>query len=388
MSAITSSFQNFFSHPCETIKDCVQTRVYSVKKAFSKCWNSDFKVHTFLILGRVLQAIGVATSLVTLAYTFISSPVSLLAIVPSVATYALGHFLVENNQIDTGVIETEDADSDEEEFVPGKPVGLRNTTNNCWINSFLQCVMHIPVLQEAARAVPELGSYVSKYVKQQNKAKASSEFNWSKLNAQLVKVVRRRGRNELSLGGQADASTLFEWLFNASGSMYQMRQTVGETSRTQIAVDMLRLEMDPDGPNNVSELLDTCFDYYTAEGVHCKKEFSDAPDTLVCQLQRFCYKEDEETGEQRRVHIKRSVSGLDEVITLDASKLVDGGSAEYACEAFIVHKGSFKGGHYIAYIKKDGQWWRCDDSEITAVSDRNAHRMMRHCYLFFLNKQA
>lgn len=383
MIAISPSLYNFFSRPCETLKECVQTRVYSVKKAFSKCWESDCKIYTFLILGRVLQAIGVAASLAAVVGAFILGPVTLLALVPSVGTYVLGHFFVENNRMDTGAVETDFGD----EFVQGKPVGLRNTTNNCWINSFLQCVMHIPVLQDAAREVPELAPYVGKYLRQQNKAQRSSEFSWGKLNADLVKVIQRRGKNELSFGGQADVAPLFEWLFNTSGSMYQMEQTVTnpldeDSSQTQIAVDMLRLGMDADGPNDATELLNAFFDHYTDEGTHCTKEFIAAPDTLVCQLQRYCYKENKRTGALNRVQIKGPVEGIHDV-TLD----IAGEPVEYTCDAFIVHKGSFGGGHYIAYIKKDGQWWCCDDSRVSAVSNRAARQMMKRCYLFFLNRE-
>lgn len=35
---------------------------------------------------------------------------------------------------------------------------------------------------------------------------------------------------------------------------------------------------------------------------------------------------------------------------------------QYECDGFIDHMGTYAGGHYISYVKRDGEWWMLNDS--------------------------
>jgi ubiquitin C-terminal hydrolase len=47
-----------------------------------------------------------------------------------------------------------------------------------------------------------------------------------------------------------------------------------------------------------------------------------------------------------------------------------GSRAEYTLTAVVIHSGTFRGGHYYCYCFnfEDNNWWKCNDSEITNVS--------------------
>jgi ubiquitin carboxyl-terminal hydrolase 22/27/51 len=42
-------------------------------------------------------------------------------------------------------------------------------------------------------------------------------------------------------------------------------------------------------------------------------------------------------------------------------------ACRYWLAAAVCHVGSLEGGHYVAYARHGGAWFRCDDSWVTAV---------------------
>ncbi|KFM27031.1 Ubiquitin carboxyl-terminal hydrolase 22 [Auxenochlorella protothecoides] len=53
----------------------------------------------------------------------------------------------------------------------------------------------------------------------------------------------------------------------------------------------------------------------------------------------------------------------------------------YDLYAVVVHKGDFKGGHYVAYLRcGKGEWYLCDDACISAASEAD----VQHCQAYLL----
>ena len=67
---------------------------------------------------------------------------------------------------------------------------------------------------------------------------------------------------------------------------------------------------------------------------------------------------------------------------------VDGQSANYHCDGFIVHSGkALAAGHYVAYVKRpDNTWWCCDDRVVQRVTEDKAHQMMHQGYIYHFSK--
>jgi ubiquitin C-terminal hydrolase len=61
----------------------------------------------------------------------------------------------------------------------------------------------------------------------------------------------------------------------------------------------------------------------------------------------------------------------------------------YRLKSFIIHKGSYKGGHYIALVRnsESNQWFKCDDSTITPVTETQSQELAKQGYLFFFEHQ-
>ncbi|NGX31366.1 MAG: hypothetical protein K940chlam8_00733 [Chlamydiae bacterium] len=56
-------------------------------------------------------------------------------------------------------------------------------------------------------------------------------------------------------------------------------------------------------------------------------------------------------------------------------------------QSFIVHDGyTMKGGHYVSYVKKQDQWYRCDDSQVRPAKEAEAFRAAGDAYLFFYHR--
>lgn len=92
---------------------------------------------------------------------------------------------------------------------------------------------------------------------------------------------------------------------------------------------------------------------------------------------RAKFKEQEDLAAQTAVKPKSDTSGTGDQETgkqLPFSFPDDVGSNNsgfYQLQAVLTHKGrSSASGHYLAWIKrKPGQWFKCDDEEVTLVSE-------------------
>lgn len=99
------------------------------------------------------------------------------------------------------------------------------------------------------------------------------------------------------------------------------------------------------------------------------------PEALCIQLMRFSV-----TGKKQQHHIQ-----YQEELTLDISLKDATEKALYSLVGVVVHEGnSIKEGHYVAYVKKSGKWYRTDDLMITKVSSFEATH--QQAYLLFYQK--
>ena len=60
-----------------------------------------------------------------------------------------------------------------------------------------------------------------------------------------------------------------------------------------------------------------------------------------------------------------ALSPLPTGATFDASP---SSSYYYRLYAVVVHSGVLEGGHYVAYVKRRGTWYLCDDASVEPVS--------------------
>lgn len=105
------------------------------------------------------------------------------------------------------------------------------------------------------------------------------------------------------------------------------------------------------------------------------------PDNLLISFKRFDY----QNG--LPVKINDDIHGIKATYTLPARLSASDQDIQYELGGFITHQShgtSF--GHYVAYRKEDGKWWKFDDSSGIEVSETEALNAAKKCYLTFFRK--
>jgi len=102
------------------------------------------------------------------------------------------------------------------------------------------------------------------------------------------------------------------------------------------------------------------------------------PDLLCVQLKRFAItlikinKLSNKVLDTEQIHLPTKDANNNEI------------HVPFALHGFIVHIGTkVNAGHYIAYVKKQNQWFRADDTQITLVASHEAIHAAQDAYLLF-----
>ncbi|WP_339044227.1 ubiquitin carboxyl-terminal hydrolase family protein [Cardinium endosymbiont of Tipula unca] len=109
---------------------------------------------------------------------------------------------------------------------------------------------------------------------------------------------------------------------------------------------------------------------HTVRNKIIKKGLKELPNQLCVSLNRF-------NNDQEKIN--RPVTGTDKIQIKSEGKDV-----HFALSGFIVHDGTFGGGHYVAYVKKGDTWYLANDTSVTLVA--NAIEASQGAYLLFYTK--
>ncbi|MGI2299474.1 hypothetical protein [Candidatus Cardinium hertigii] len=107
------------------------------------------------------------------------------------------------------------------------------------------------------------------------------------------------------------------------------------------------------------------------------KVFHKLPDKICIRLNRFA-----SDGSKINDSVSRA---LNIVIQPDPSHE---DITSFDLHGFIVHNGpSASSGHYVAYVKRNGQWYKADDSSVTPVDKSKSIDQSKQAYLLFYKKK-
>ncbi len=107
--------------------------------------------------------------------------------------------------------------------------------------------------------------------------------------------------------------------------------------------------------------------------------FTEAPAACWVQLKRFIY-----PGEA--IKIGTPVTVPDRA----PFPIVDGAAPEYELDSFLVHRGPGNTphmGHYISYVKENGEWFELNDHVVTRLTAEQAERAKSIAYLLHFTLQ-
>lgn len=104
-----------------------------------------------------------------------------------------------------------------------------------------------------------------------------------------------------------------------------------------------------------------------------------APSILVCHLKRFAF---DDYGNLKRLH-KRVKFPMRLEIGDYMSKVNKSKPPPYELCGVLVHQGSTcDSGHYLAYVKCNGQWFKCNDSEISKVDVKTVLKQQAYILMY------
>lgn len=383
----------------QRFEDCIHRMQ---DKVVGLCGDDENKLYSLYLVGRgceVAASAGVVISALGLVLTG-GHVIAIATLVSSVAFGILGVFVVEGEHGIKAALQGEPdlpppqafyPDKFREmpplrpsvaRFVSGQPVGLKNSGNNCWINAGLQLIINSPDLLERARAQEEVKLFLDRYhtvLATQEDRQRGEEID---LGRELRRWVRQYNPfvGQERVTSQEDPSELLEVLFEGvnsphAGLVQSTRNVSNRESRdTLLSIDIRAVV---DGDSTFQRAFDEFFHRRTDRGVYQSFSFFGGPPLgLTVKAARF---------DANRRKIAGGLPGCDQLVLSGANIQVDDHpDVNYSCDGFIVHKGNtLLGGHYIAYVLKGGQWWCCNDSRISLVSNHEAVRVMeKEGYIF------
>ena len=310
--------------------------------------------------------------------------------------------------------EAENASSDASS--PSAPIGLRNVGNSCFANSVTQCLLHMEPFAnyflrgmshaesgECSKAgewcpICETEDLVRGYYGCGKKVFSPRSFleNIEEIGAHFIfgdqedahdflvewldsiQVVMAKeaatsdGRKKLD---QRSEETSLIWQIFGGYTRGEVRCECGFVSKTFQGFLTLELQISH-GIRSLEGALDAYTESEELSGDnqykcdHCKRKrdaevssmLEIGPNVLMIALKRFSY-----FGFGK---INTQVS-FPETLDLSPYMAEDSEDSEdlgYSLHAVIVHISRFSSaGHYIAFVKKGDQWFKCDDSSITPV---------------------
>ena len=190
-------------------------------------------------------------------------------------------------------------------------------------------------------------------------------------------------------GHNKQLSSLFDGLLESAVTC----QTCRRPSLTRDRYMDLSLDIHGDHINTLTEALEefTKTEVLTGDNkVFCQKcntkrtaskglRLATAPSILVFHMKRFAY---DDYGNTLRLH-KRVKFPLRLEIGDYMSKVNKSKPPPYELVGVLVHQGSTcDSGHYLAYVRCNGQWFKCNDSEVTKVDLKTVMKQQAYILMY------
>jgi ubiquitin C-terminal hydrolase len=301
-------------------------------------------------------------------------------------------------------------------LIASKPIGLKNVGNSCFINAALQCLL----------AIDELTATVLEKSKSYYTAESVSAL-YKDLLEELSKTEKatydpslfaQKGWQILCTqrGTQQDAAEFIDCLFKHLSDQdidpsirtklpvyLETKQPKTDLSELFMALEsstiiparlacrpqkkieqcsMLHLSLDLSS-KDLSQCLTS---YFVPDFLQGKNQYKLGPGLFVDAIKFLTLTH---TPLYLALDLKRVSNVLTPLKTFYYAKLssalsfplenlaltpyidnsLSTGHEHYSLASFIVHSGSAFAGHYTAYVKKNNQWYYCNDETITPISD-------------------
>ena len=329
-----------------------------------------------LVVGQIIPAIATGALIVCVFFSFTVTP---LFIIGAVAAFVIGFLGVGATFNDKEVFKLIEP---RPVFEPNQPVGISNGGNNCWANAALQLIVNNPHLEEFCRTDRAFGNIFDRY----RNTQACQEYDSGDLGREVRDVLHvRNGNIDVGSGMEDPADFFLTMLSNIDQrgvrgrSFYQLQQSFNDGPWRDVNEPLIGFPIEEGAA--FQDLFNSFFTCYTDEGQRMRKVFPTAPETLAVHLRRFEYELDQ-TGAVIGQRKKNNFLDIPFEMDLASNRFCDRIAARYECTGFIEHLGeSIDGGHYISYVKRNGKWWLCNDSDVREVSTKQVEHAKGNSYI-------
>jgi len=317
------------------------------------------KTHALVVLSYLLIGIGIALACASVYMATMMSP--MLAMATPVAPIALG-ILLKPGETSGGIFSTSKAPV----YIKGQPLGFRNEDGStCWLNSAMQVLFGSSSGKGLMGnlSITNFSLFPLRSAFRRNQAELLEEGGRPISSVSSAKVREWLSGLLPSIpksNTQEDPMDFLNLVFSKTGyHLPLMEQPKGKNAKpcTNTSTIMLFPEYGKKQP--FSTLLNGFFDGEE------KKWFTEAPKGFIVGAYRTAPDEGQ------------SVKGTDSIAFPKNLELTKAqcreGSRKYSPDAFILHLGAgTESGHYMAYIHRNGYWWKANDEKITQVTDGEA----------------
>lgn len=326
-----------------------------------------------LVVGKILPAIALGAFIACVMCSFIATPLFAIGAVGAFVIGLLGIAATYEGEAAEEIIPEEPPPL----FVRNQPIGIRNGGNNCWANAMLQIVLNNPELERKFASQVAFREIFTKY-----RASQSSQTHiCPSLTGGEARIFLHGFGVDVGAGfSQEDAGAAFEAMLGIPNgpAFYTLMQSVAGRDPLPMTEPMISLALQSE--LSFQQMFDLYFSCHNDQNLTLRKQFITAPQTLVVQLRRFTH----QTASNGTISSVKN-NGICDVplsLTVTADKNRDNREARYECNGFILHLGSsLNGGHYVAYIQREGKWWYCSDSIVREASLQAVEAAKKNSYI-------
>jgi hypothetical protein len=350
---------------------------------------TDLKVHKAVIESETLSQVGALLALASTICYFAVSTQFAWGIALGLTTLAAGKFFSAETAAPPEIEHESERSysgggggSRLAPFVDGQPIGMRNASMNCWANAMFQFILHGHDLRQVLQdGGPEIfRTAITNYELQQADKTRVSKINSQGMREWFSGWIRGFSSNRAV---QQDAHEPLAYLmqrFMPLINIFYQRPENPSANGIIASSNIHTISLEGSRQDSFERLVAHNYIQGQDDVGYFVRFFEDLPHYLVFHLDRF-------GGNWQRGQKINDRIQMSTTFNFPGAWVQTGEDGTYTCTAFIEHTGrSIQGGHYIAYVLVDGQWWLCDDTSVTKVSAREAERRLGYCYIAYYQK--
>ncbi len=315
--------------------------------------------------------------------------------------------------------------------------GLANLGNTCYLNSTLQILLNIYELNDYLVKVSNLNNIHDSFLTKEwiNLYKFISDNNHSKISPNRFieyskEISKLKNREEFSGFEQNDANDYFYFIIESfHNSLNKIDSEIIMNKSKHTFINDYNNEIQKIDSSIISKLFQSCLLYNYVNMDNGNKEFHKIEHGNTIELSipnkenitiYDCFLEtfkddklenenawfDDKTNNKKNVikqtricylptilviHLKRWVNFTNKntklikcPLILDLSEFLFDKSINKSYELFgiINHVGNIFGGHYFSYVKKNNDWYCCDDINYSKINENEIINSSNYCLFF------